>query len=172
MPRSKSRPKRLRGISRGTSRPRNPSVWWNVISRTPDPSCDSALTAGARALLSAAAVRKSANRMMSVARSDALEEWIVDLERLPATADLVARVVRARYPRLDPPVHARWRHFVFDGRDLWDEILKAHRWADPKAAARAALDLVLISVLLDAGAGSDWRYHDAATGLTAARSEG
>jgi hypothetical protein len=61
---------------------------------------------------------------------------------------------------------------VFDGRDLWDEILKAQDWADPKAAARAALDLVMISVLLDAGAGSGWRYHDAATGLTAARSEG
>jgi hypothetical protein len=110
--------------------------------------------------------------MMSVACRDALEEWTVDIERLPAAADLVARVVRDRYPRLDPPVHARWRHFVFNGRDLWDEILKAHRWADPKAAARAALDLVLLSVLIDAGAGTGWRYHDAATGLNAARSEG
>jgi Protein of unknown function (DUF1688) len=109
--------------------------------------------------------------MMSLACQDALEEWTVDLERLPATADLVARVVRNRYPRLDPPVHARWRHFVLEGRDFWDEICKARRWHEPEAA-RAALDLVLISVLLDAGAGARWRYHDAATGLTIARSEG
>jgi hypothetical protein len=110
--------------------------------------------------------------MIDLACRDALEEWTINLERLPATADLVARVVRDRYPRLDPPVHARWRHFVLDGRDWWDEIGKARRWPEPRAAARAAFDLVLVSVLLDAGAGAGWRYHDARTGLTAARSEG
>jgi Protein of unknown function (DUF1688) len=127
---------------------------------------------GARALLSAAAVRDSANRMMSLACRDALEDWHIDLGRLPATADLVAKVVRDRYPRLDPPVHARWRHFVFGGHDLWHDLVKSRAWPDPRLKARAAFDLVLTSVLLDAGAGSDWRYRDAATGLTAARSEG
>jgi hypothetical protein len=91
---------------------------------------------------------------------------------LPATAEYVAKVVRERYPSLDPPVHARWRHFVFAGRDLWQDIAKARAWPDAKAAARAAFDLVLTSVLLDAGAGTTWRYRDALTGLTAARSEG
>src|SRR5262249_46388265 len=40
------------------------------------------------------------------------------------------------------------------------------------ARARAAFDLAAISVLLDAGAGPGWRYHDAATGLAIGRSEG
>jgi hypothetical protein len=110
--------------------------------------------------------------MMSLAREGALPEWRLHLERLPAAADLVARVVRDRYPKLDPPVHARWRHFVFDGRDLCADMFKARDWTDPAAAARAAFDLVLVSVLLDAGAGPSWRYRDAARGAYAARSEG
>jgi hypothetical protein len=126
----------------------------------------------ARALLSAAAVRDSANRMMTLACQDALEDWRIDLGSLPATADCVAKVVRDRYPKLDPPIHARWRHFVFGGRDLWQDIVASRAWPDPKGTARAAVDLVLTSVLLDAGAGSNWRYRDAATGFTAARSEG
>jgi hypothetical protein len=126
----------------------------------------------ARALLSASAVRDSANRLMSLACRDELEDWRIDLGALPATADFVAKVVRDRYPRLDPPVHARWRHFVVGGRDLWQDIVASRAWPDAKAQARAAFDLVLTSVLLDAGAGTAWFYRDAATGATAARSEG
>ena len=109
---------------------------------------------------------------MSLACDDTLDDWRIDLGRLPATADFVAKVVRDRYPRLDPPVHARWRHFVFGGRNLWDEIVKSRAWPLPEVRARAAFDLVLMSVLMDAGAGSAWCYRDTATGLTAARSEG
>ena len=46
------------------------------------------------------------------------------------------------------------------------------RWPDAKARARAEFDLVMVSVLLDARAGPDWRYRDAATGITVGRSEG
>ncbi|HUQ05585.1 MAG TPA: DUF1688 family protein, partial [Kofleriaceae bacterium] len=40
------------------------------------------------------------------------------------------------------------------------------------AAAEALIDLVMVSVLLDAGAGDRWRYQEAETGLEIARSEG
>jgi hypothetical protein len=96
----------------------------------------------------------------------------VDLDRLPDTAELVSGVVRDRYPDLRLPPHARWRHFVFEGRDLWQEISQARKWESPAAAARAAFDLAITSVLLDAGAGSSWCYRDAVTGMTATRSEG
>jgi len=110
--------------------------------------------------------------MLALAQGNALADWRVDMDRLPATADFVAGVVRNRYPGLDPPVHARWRHFVFNGRDLWQEIVAKSSWPTAAAAARAAFDLVLTSVLLDAGAGPDWSYLDTTTGLRAARSEG
>jgi hypothetical protein len=94
----------------------------------------------------------------------------VDLDRLAACADFVAAVIRETYPTLAVPPHARWRHFVVAGRDQWAAL--AERWPDPAAKARTAFDLVTVSVLLDAGAGPDWRYHDAVTGRVAGRSEG
>jgi hypothetical protein len=110
--------------------------------------------------------------MLSAALDEDLEDWTVHLDQLATTANFVAGVVRERYPRLDVPVHSRWRHFVFAGRDLWDEIIVGATWKDADAAARSAFDLVITSVLLDAGAGTEWRYEDRATGLVAARSEG
>jgi hypothetical protein len=130
------------------------------------------LAESARTLLRADAVRKSAQRMLTLALDGRLEHWMVDLDRLAPTADFVAAVVRERYPRLDVPVHSRWRHFVFGGRDLWDGIVGRANWKSADAAARSAFDLVITSVLLDAGAGTGWQYHDRPTDLVAARSEG
>jgi hypothetical protein len=140
-------------------------VWLVVTSRTTDDS--------ARSLLSAAAVRNTSRRVLALAIDGCLEDWRVDRARLQPTADFVAQVVRDRYPTGQPPFHARWRHFVFSGRDLWSEICARRSWETPAAAARAAFDLAITSVLLDAGAGPTWRYHDIGlTGLTVARSEG
>ena len=125
----------------------------------------------ARWLLSAAAVRESAQRMLALAHDQRLE-WTLHLDRLPATADFVTSVIRNRYPTLDVPLHARWRHFVFSGRDLWQEISATRDWPDAATRARAAIDLAVTSVLLDAGAGAHWSYRDPATGSVAARSEG
>lgn len=148
-------------------------AWLGVTSRTIEPQVARHSADGARSLLTAAAVRGAAQRILGLALDGCLEDWVVDLERLQPTVDFVARVVRDRYPTLQPPVHSRWRHFVFSGRDLWAEIVARRRWESPAAAARAAFDLAITSVLLDAGAGSGWRYHDAsAGGLTVARSEG
>ena len=124
----------------------------------------------AQTLLSAAAVRTRAHEMLAAALDGEVVEWRVDLSRLEAAADLTAQVVREAYPDLNVPFHARWRHFAVEGRDLWAEREKP--WSDPKDQARAAFDLAITSVLLDAGAGPAWRYRDAATGVTLARSEG
>jgi hypothetical protein len=131
---------------------------------------DHADAAAARSLLSSAAVRERAREMLAAALADEVVEWRVDLERLGAAADLTAQVVREGYPDLKVPFHARWRHFAIDGRDLWAERDKP--WSDPKDEARAAFDLAITSVLLDAGAGPAWRYRDAATSAELGRSEG
>ena len=115
---------------------------------------------------------KPPERMLILALDGRLEEWMVDLDSLAPAANFVAAVVRDRYPRLNVPVHSRWRHFVFDGRDQWDGIVARANWKSADAAARGAFDLVITSVLLDAGAGAQWHYQDCVTGLAAARSEG
>jgi hypothetical protein len=124
------------------------------------------------ALLSAAAVRDTANALYASAERDQLEHWRLDAGRLSSCADNVAALTQRRHPDLRVPFHSRWRHFVFDRRDLWQEIASEAGWRDADARARAEFDLAITSVLLDAGAGPAWRYCDPESGLVAARSEG
>ena len=72
---------------------------------------------------------------------------------------------------LSVPFHARWRHFAIEGRDLWAEREKP--WSDAKDQARAR-PLTWRSRLCcwTPGRAPAWRYRDAATGATLARSEG
>ncbi|MFA7263247.1 MAG: DUF1688 family protein [Caulobacter sp.] len=130
------------------------------------------MAVAARSLLTAAAVRERAHEMLAIALDGGLSDWRVDLARLPATANIVAGVIRERYPTLDVPFHARWRHFVVGGRDLWAELAATADWPDARAKARAAFDLAITSVLLDAGAGPRWRFLDAQTCTETSRSEG
>jgi hypothetical protein len=124
----------------------------------------------ARSLLTAAAVRDRAAKMLALGLDGKLTAFTVDLDPLPAAADFVAEVIRANYPSLAIPFHARWRHFIVGGRDLGRELLETI--ADPTERGRAAFDLAIVSVLLDAGAGMGWRYRDAATGAELSKSEG
>jgi hypothetical protein len=126
----------------------------------------------AERLLSSAAVRERAAEMLEIGLGGTLPHFLIDPARLGPTADFVAGVIRDNYPDLNVPLHARWRHFVFGKRDLWVEIDQAEQWPDANARARAAFDLAIVSVLLDAGAGPDWRYTDAVTGAVVGRSEG
>jgi hypothetical protein len=123
-------------------------------------------------LLSAAAVRERAGEMLAAGLEGRLDHFTVHPDWLNAAAVVVANVVRTNYPDLAVPFHARWRHFVVERRDLWRERAASIHWADAAAQARAAFDLAMVSVLLDAGAGSAWRYRDAATGAELGRSEG
>jgi hypothetical protein len=125
-----------------------------------------------RTLLSAATVRACANDVFARAEAGELAHWRLDLGALPACADYVAAIVRKRYPDLDVPFHARWRHFVFGGADVWAGVRDVAAWRDEHTRARAEFDLAITSVLLDAGAGGAWRYTDGASGTLASRSEG
>lgn len=129
-------------------------------------------TEAAQSLLTPAAVRSRAHEMLSLALDGDLADWRVDLARLDPVADRVAAVIRSQYPSLQVPFHARWRHFVVQGRDLWAELSARNDWVDAAHRARAAFDLAITSVLLDAGAGPAWRYDDRATGTITTRSEG
>src|SRR5687767_2651112 len=102
--------------------------------------------------------------MLEIGIEGGVDGWRVDPGRLDLAAELTAAVTRERYPDLQIPFHARWRHFVAGEPGLPD--------GDVGAKGRAAFDLVIVSVLLDAGAGADWAYRDAATDRSFTRSEG
>lgn len=123
-------------------------------------------------LLSSAAVRDAAQRMLADGLSGKLAHWSVDLEQLPKTAHFVAQVTRGNYPSLTVPFHSRWRHFEAGGIDRWSKVLAQHKWPSKEAQARAALDLAIVSVLLDAGSGGRWSYTEAGSGKRFTSSEG
>jgi hypothetical protein len=127
--------------------------------------------AEALSLLSSEAVRARAHVLLALGINDRLLHFRVDLSRLDAAADLVAEITRAAYPSLEVPPHSRWRHFEFQSVDRWAMLTSARAWSKEEAA-RAAFDLAVISVLLDAGAGPQWAYRDRESGLTVGRSEG
>lgn len=119
-----------------------------------------------------AAIRERCGQLFELACKQQLEHFACDLERLPAAADYVLGVMRSHYPQLQVPFHSRWRHFEVAGQSRlapWQPQLDA---LDPLERARLKVDLAVVSVLLDAGAGAHWRYREPGTGDTFQRSEG
>lgn len=122
-------------------------------------------------LLSAAAVRERAHRMLALALDDKLPNFRIHHDKMDGVVDLVLQTMRDAYPALEVPFHSRWRHFVINRDDRWATVASERRWPDPAARARAEFDLAMVSVFLDAGAGPAWRYRPK-SGLTIGRSEG
>ncbi|ATB30465.1 URC4/urg3 family protein [Melittangium boletus] len=122
-------------------------------------------------LRSPRAIRERCRALLELGLAGRLAHFQVDMSRLPGVADFVLDVTRESYPSLDIPVHSRWGHFDVGGVRR-NAQLEARLAALPHAErARAKLDLVITSVLLDAGSGPSWKYVEPGGG-TYARSEG
>ena len=138
-------------------------------------TADTSHPAGAASLLrTTAAIRQRAGALLARARNGE-SQWfrIGGSDTLEDTARTVAEVTRERYPWDTIPYHSRWRHFEAGGTDRLkqlDQLLGKE--IDARQRARAHIDLVLVSVLLDAGAGPYWHYTEPATGKRFTRSEG
>ncbi len=125
--------------------------------------------ASAEYLLSAAAVRERCGVVFAAAQRGDTRHFGLALDRLADAVDRVVAVTRRRYPGLAVPFHSRWRHFSAGGIDRATLIAPSE---DVAERTRAKLDLAIVSVLLDAGAGPRWQYREVQTGLTLTRSEG
>ncbi len=125
-----------------------------------------------RYLRSPRAIRERCEHVYTLALRGELAHWSIDDARLDEIARRVVQTTRAAYPDVRAiPGHSRWRHFGAGGVDrlaLFDGRLGASS-DDERLAAR--FDLVITSVLLDAGAGDRWRYREE-SGKTYSRSEG
>ena len=137
------------------------------------PALDTGRAEGAAAALrTTSAVRERARQLLSRAREGDSLWFDVDDDALQTAAAEVSDVTRARYPNLKIPYHSRWRHFEAGGVDRKAELDARLTALDAPGRARAMIDLAVVSVLLDAGAGPDWHYHEVDGGQRFARSEG
>jgi len=124
-----------------------------------------------RYLLSPKAIRERSQQVFQLSLSGT-GQFKINLERLDEVADYVLVVINNNYPNLDIPFHSRWTHFQAGNIDRLKELDRKLTNLSLYDKARAKLDLVLVSVLLDAGAGDTWCYLDKKSGQTFKRSEG
>ena len=122
-------------------------------------------------LLTAGAIRARCAEVAGEAIAGRSAHFRWNEAKLPEVARYVVDVIRARYPDLRVPFHSRWRHFEAGGVKRW-ESLAASRGLAGIDRAKAALDLVIPSVLLDAGSGPDWKFVEKAARQAYSRSEG
>ncbi|EPQ50303.1 DUF1688-domain-containing protein [Gloeophyllum trabeum ATCC 11539] len=122
------------------------------------------------------AIRERCGRVYDLAKQGKLEYFEYHPEKEADVAafcsDIIQRDFGTNYASIPP--HGRWRHL--DAGRLRVEPLIA-KWKesehiDEKEICKRLLDLFLVSVLLDAGAGNSWQYKEEDSGQSFSRSEG
>jgi hypothetical protein len=116
------------------------------------------------------AIRDRSRKLAERAIVGGSDTFAVDLGAMAKVADEVAALTKERYPSLDVPIHGRLRHFDAGGRARCSELEARIASLDPVERARIKIDLIVPSVLLDAGAGPDWAFDE--DGVKIGRSEG
>ncbi|KAH0831033.1 hypothetical protein J3R83DRAFT_13535 [Lanmaoa asiatica] len=113
------------------------------------------------------AIRARCAQVHDLAKKGALQYFDYDPGRLDAVIEFCASI-------MEIPPHGRWRH-LDAGRPRIAPLIQSWDVAgvDTIEQCKRLLDLFLVSVLLDAGAGNDWTYTEpGAAGHTFVRSEG
>lgn len=126
-------------------------------------------------LRSAYAVRERCANVTRAVRAGRSEFFLINDAALIDAARFVRQVTHEQYPNGQIPYHSRWRHFEAGGSDraaMLQTKLDEQGLSTPTDVARAHIELTVISVLLDAGAGDQWRFDDPISGQTFSRSEG
>ncbi|WRT65696.1 uncharacterized protein IL334_002642 [Kwoniella shivajii] len=111
------------------------------------------------------AVRDKANLVYQLGKQGKLDHWEFDESKLEVVVEYCAKIIErdfgADYAKIPP--HCRRNHFITPSIDRISLLLSKSDFppsAQPLERASALIDLYLVSVLLDAGAGPDWTYTE------------
>jgi len=111
--------------------------------------------------LSLSQIRKQCRRIYDLGVAGDLEHFDLHLEKLPDVVAFVKQVIGEAYPGGKDTVkpHSRVRHL--ENIPAYQDFLRGMEDAsvDPYEQTRRLLDLVTVSVLVDAGAGQSWKYY-------------
>lgn len=121
-------------------------------------------------LLSSQAVRERSKKILELTEAKK-GLFRFNRNRLEDAAQFVSETIKDRYPKLNIPYHARSGHLKVGGIDRIEDLNKKLGEVSPIERARAMVDLIVTSVLLDAGAGAQWKFQEPG-GQVYARSEG
>jgi hypothetical protein len=181
---TKTPPPQSNNQSQPAAAQQNPPIPNVPLPAPPNPETDPA-----GYLRSIYAVRQQTQKVMAVAKRNELKHFKVDVSKLTDTANYVVSIIKVLISECcrktwltcskrdyapnfaSIPPHGRWQHFDVGGTPRIDKLMKTWTGIDSKESCRRLLDLFLVSVLLDAGAGSRWQYK-AQNGRMYKRSEG
>lgn len=134
-------------------------------------SRDGSGAATATALLrSPATIRERCRNILAAVEAGHSKHFTLHRSQLDEVARRVEQMTRRQYPDLRIPYHSRWRHFEAGGVNRRAELALLLEGRDAAEQAQAHIDLTVMSVLLDAGAGPAWRFDENGAAFT--RSEG
>ncbi|KAA1474482.1 DUF1688-domain-containing protein [Dentipellis sp. KUC8613] len=123
------------------------------------------------------AIRERCGRVYDLAKQDKLQYFDYHPDKESGVVDYCISVMKRDYGTKFAaiPPHSRWRHLdagIARVEPLIEQWKASASPPDSKEIAKRLIDLFLVSVLLDAGAGNEWKYTDAASGASFTRSEG
>ncbi|KAL0582742.1 hypothetical protein ABG067_007300 [Albugo candida] len=123
-------------------------------------------------LRSLPSIRQTCERVHELAKIDQTKYFRLQSSELDAVASYIIKVINQTYSSCDEvPFHSRWRHFEA-GSPQRIPNMTAQWNCDSIERARRLIDLVVVSVLLDAGAGAQWYFFEKETQTSYTRSEG
>lgn len=136
-------------------------------------SSAASISAELAGLQSASGVRQASKRVFEyVARGDSAH-FTLELKRLERVVDVVVEVISEQYPDLAQiPFHSRIGHFDAGGVARLRALEARLLGQSAEVQRRCLADLIITSVLLDAGAGARWCYQEEPGGPRIGRSEG
>ncbi|KAK3377565.1 hypothetical protein B0H63DRAFT_220666 [Podospora didyma] len=140
------------------------------IPRAPDPQLDPV-----GYLRSLGAVRDRAKIVTEKALKNDLKHFDVDMRKFSDVVTFVSNIIKRDYdaPFTSIPPHGRHQHFAVGGRDRIAHLLATFpQEVENTEKCKRMIDLFLVSVLLDAGAGTKWSYKSPENGRIYRRSEG
>ncbi|EIW66550.1 hypothetical protein TREMEDRAFT_45681 [Tremella mesenterica DSM 1558] len=114
-------------------------------------------------LRSLEAVRERSGKIYQLALEGKLDHWEYKEDKLGEVVDFCVAIIKrdfgTKYDKIPP--HCRRNHFYSPNQDRISILLSHPDFPKGKVDRAAALiDLYLVSVLLDAGAGADWMYTE------------
>ena len=102
-------------------------------------------------------IRRRSQRLFHSIESSVSKYWQYVPAAWAICVEEVCLEIKTNYPQFNIPPHSRLRHFVVDQQDLLAE-LQSKSGLNELDWLPHALELVIVSVLLDAGAGPTWTY--------------
>tara|TARA_B100000925_G_scaffold191736_1_gene145059 strand:- start:4460 stop:5704 length:1245 start_codon:yes stop_codon:yes gene_type:complete len=122
-------------------------------------------------ILSPSCIRKKASFIYKAAL-EGNTFFKINEDKFDDVANYVLKTIKENYPELKIPYHSRWGHFNSEKKNRINILNEKLSSFDSIEISRREIDLVIVSVLLDAGAGEKWTYIDSETNEEISRSEG